>query len=170
MTWTPVILVVLEIKPCGLGSRIRDVEAEWRLRVITDNILWWIFDKQNWRWRMNQTLSYSAKVFAKIWCFWPLTASTTTEVKNYHLQQIHWNKLVWDVWFHSQIVCSTIQSTPYDSYSSIDSTIKNVKPCLAWITSISKSWHHSFTLNFRIKSQASAHCAEASRSDSTWAP
>ena len=26
----------LEIKPCGLGSRIRDMEAEWRLRVITD--------------------------------------------------------------------------------------------------------------------------------------
>jgi hypothetical protein len=25
---------ILEIKPCGLGSRIRDMEAEWRLRVI----------------------------------------------------------------------------------------------------------------------------------------
>ena len=24
------------IKPYGLGSRIRDMEAEWRLRVITD--------------------------------------------------------------------------------------------------------------------------------------
>ena len=23
----------LEIKPCGLGSRIRDMEAEWRLKV-----------------------------------------------------------------------------------------------------------------------------------------
>ena len=26
----------LEIKPCGIGSRIRDMEAEWRLKVITD--------------------------------------------------------------------------------------------------------------------------------------
>ena len=31
---------VLEIKPCGLGSRIRDMEAEWRLKVITDLISW----------------------------------------------------------------------------------------------------------------------------------
>ena len=30
----------LEIKPCGLGSRIRDMEAEWMLRVITDLISW----------------------------------------------------------------------------------------------------------------------------------
>ena len=28
----------LEIKPCGLGSRIRDMEAEWRPKVITDLI------------------------------------------------------------------------------------------------------------------------------------
>ena len=27
---------ILEIKPCGLVSRIRDMEAERRLRVITD--------------------------------------------------------------------------------------------------------------------------------------
>ena len=31
--------VKLEIKPCGLGYRIGDMEAEWRLRVITDLIL-----------------------------------------------------------------------------------------------------------------------------------
>ena len=30
----------LEIKPCGLGSRVRDMEDEWRLRVITDLISW----------------------------------------------------------------------------------------------------------------------------------
>ena len=30
----------LEIKPCGLGSRIRDMEAEWRLKIITDFISW----------------------------------------------------------------------------------------------------------------------------------
>ena len=24
-------ILALEIKPCGLGSRIRDMEAEWRL-------------------------------------------------------------------------------------------------------------------------------------------
>ena len=39
---------ILEIKPCGLGSRIRDMEAEWRLKVITDRISWRIFGKQNW--------------------------------------------------------------------------------------------------------------------------
>ena len=31
-------ILVLEIKPCGLGSRIRDMEAEQRLKVITDLI------------------------------------------------------------------------------------------------------------------------------------
>ena len=49
--------ITLEIKPCGLGSKIRDMEAEWRLRVITDLIYWWNFGKQNWRCGMNQTLS-----------------------------------------------------------------------------------------------------------------
>ena len=33
-----ITLNILEIKPCGLGSRIRDTEAEWRLKVITDLI------------------------------------------------------------------------------------------------------------------------------------
>ena len=46
----------LEIKLCGLGSRIRDMEAEWRLRVITDLMSWWIFGKQNWRCWMNRIL------------------------------------------------------------------------------------------------------------------
>ena len=32
--------IPLEIKPCGLGSRIRDIEAEWRLKAITDLISW----------------------------------------------------------------------------------------------------------------------------------
>ena len=31
-------LSVLEIKPCGLGSRIRDMEVGWWLRVITNLI------------------------------------------------------------------------------------------------------------------------------------
>ena len=43
---------ILEIKP-ALGSRIRDMEAELRLKIITDVISWWIFGKQNWRFRMN---------------------------------------------------------------------------------------------------------------------
>ena len=30
----------LEIKSFGLGTRIRDMEAEWRMRVITNNISW----------------------------------------------------------------------------------------------------------------------------------
>ena len=29
----------LEIKPCGLGSKIRDMVAEWRLRIITHKFL-----------------------------------------------------------------------------------------------------------------------------------
>ena len=47
---------VLEIKPCGLGSRIRDME--------TDLIYWWTFrllfisfGKQNWHFGMDRTLS-----------------------------------------------------------------------------------------------------------------
>ena len=32
-------LNTLEIKPCELGSRIRDMEAEWRLRVILISFL-----------------------------------------------------------------------------------------------------------------------------------
>ena len=48
---------VLEIKPCGVASRIRDMEVEWRLRVITDKISWWIFGTQNRRRGMNQMLS-----------------------------------------------------------------------------------------------------------------
>ena len=45
----------LEIKPCELGSRIRDMEAEWRLKVITDFISYWIFGKQNWGCGMDRT-------------------------------------------------------------------------------------------------------------------
>ena len=85
---------ILEIRPCGLGSRIRDMEAKWRLKVITD-LISWIFGEQNWRCGTNRTLSKCAKVSAEI-CFRPLTASTTSEVKNdyahaktRHLQQIH---------------------------------------------------------------------------------
>ena len=50
-------------------------------------------------------------------CFWPLTASMTSEVKNnyaYVITQDICNKFIeviflWDVWFHSQIVCCTIE-------------------------------------------------------------
>ena len=55
----------------------------WRLnglKVITSLISNWIFGKHNWSWGMNQTLS--AKVCTEIWCFWPLSASTTSEEKN----------------------------------------------------------------------------------------
>ena len=37
---------------------------------------------------MNQTLGKSTKVCTEIWCFWPLTASTTLEVKNDHAHVI----------------------------------------------------------------------------------
>ena len=53
-----ILMYLLEIKPCGLGSRIR--EAEWRLKVIID-IIPWIYGKQNWRCGMNQTLSAKMK-------------------------------------------------------------------------------------------------------------
>ena len=33
------------------------MEAEWRLKVITDLISYWIFGKQNWHFGMNWTLS-----------------------------------------------------------------------------------------------------------------
>ena len=79
---------ILEINPCGLGYRIRDMEAEWRLRFITDKNSWWIFGKQKWRWGINRTLSQSAKVCTKIWCFWPLSAPTTSEVKNHYAHVI----------------------------------------------------------------------------------
>ena len=36
--WAYSNMKLLEIKPCGLGSRIRDMEAEWRLKFITDLI------------------------------------------------------------------------------------------------------------------------------------
>ena len=55
--WNWINLSKLEIKASGLGSRIRDTEAEWRLKVIADLISRWIFGKQNWRWGMNQTFS-----------------------------------------------------------------------------------------------------------------
>ena len=33
-------LCKLEIKPCRLGGRIPDVEAKWKLRIISDLISW----------------------------------------------------------------------------------------------------------------------------------
>ena len=63
------------------------MEAEWRLKVITD-LISWIFGKQNWRCGMNWMMSKSSKVCVKIWCFWSLTASTTLEVKNDHAHVI----------------------------------------------------------------------------------
>ena len=48
----------LEIKSCWLGSRIRNIEAEWRLKVIID-LISWMFGKQNWRCGMNRILSVS---------------------------------------------------------------------------------------------------------------
>ena len=52
------------------------MEAEWRLKVITDLI----FGKHNWRYGMNQTLRNDG--------FWPLKASTTSKVKNGHAHVI----------------------------------------------------------------------------------
>ena len=38
LTFSDPKYITLEMKPCGLGSRILDMEAEWRLKVITDLI------------------------------------------------------------------------------------------------------------------------------------
>ena len=42
-----------------------------------------------------------------MWCFRPLSASTTSEVKII-LPMLSGKTFVWDVWFHSQIVCCKI--------------------------------------------------------------
>ena len=42
-------------------------------------------------------------------CFWPLTASMTSEVKNNNAYVITKDIFLWDVWFHGQIVYSTIK-------------------------------------------------------------
>ena len=55
------------------------MEAEWRLKVITDFIFYWSFGNQNWRCGMKRTLSQSA---IEIWCFLPLRASANSEVRN----------------------------------------------------------------------------------------
>ena len=50
-------IYILEIKPCGLGSRIRDTYGGWMEAEIQNWSPWWIFGKQNWRSGMNRTLS-----------------------------------------------------------------------------------------------------------------
>ena len=54
------ILYTIEIKPCGLGSRIRDMEAEsynWSHLSVNIYITFTSFGKQNWCCGMNRTLS-----------------------------------------------------------------------------------------------------------------
>ena len=97
---TPVntIMLLLEIKPCGLGSCIRDMEAEWRLKVITD-LISWIFGKENWRCGMNQMLSSSVRRDMMF-----LASNSLNNLRGQkwscpcyharHLQQIHWSKLL----------------------------------------------------------------------------
>ena len=65
-------LCTLNIKPCGLGSRIRDMEAEWRLKVINDLISWIRTGAVGWteRQSVNRDMVF--------------LASTTSEVKKNH--------------------------------------------------------------------------------------
>ena len=54
------LYIILEIKPCGLGSRIRDMEAErnnWSHLLIGEHLDYFLFCKQNWHCEMNRTLS-----------------------------------------------------------------------------------------------------------------
>ena len=92
---------LLEIKPCRLGSTIRDMEAKsykW-----SHFLLFISFGKQNWHCGMNQT----CQSVSSLQCFWPLTASITMEVKNNYAHvttkriwtnSSNWTFL-WDVWF-----------------------------------------------------------------------
>ena len=50
------------------------MEAEWRLKVITD-LISWILNEKRW-FKVSKCIEWQ--------CFWPLTASTTSEVKNDH--------------------------------------------------------------------------------------
>ena len=51
----------------------------WMGGWVITNLIYWFFGKQNCRFGMEVELK-SAKVCIMIWCFWPLTASTTSEV------------------------------------------------------------------------------------------
>ena len=63
-------LTPISCKNSFYGKYILCPEFEiWRVRVITYLIFWWILR-------------------AEIWCFWPLIATTTSEVKNDHAHVI----------------------------------------------------------------------------------
>jgi hypothetical protein len=64
----------LEIKPCGLGSRIQDMEAKSHNGSHFLNL-----------WKAKLALWDEPKCASRYDVFWPLTAFTTLEVKNYHV-------------------------------------------------------------------------------------
>ena len=76
------------------------MEAEWRLKVITDFISW-TFGKQNWRCGINRTLS--AKVCIEIWCFWPLTAKSSVPRLNICQILMRYHYRVWNLVFFGDI-------------------------------------------------------------------
>ena len=80
--------VTLEIKPCGLGSRIWNMEAEWMLKVIND-LISWIFGKQNWHCGQRYTYRVLQTIQMKLipLCVWAEPAvlgSTKTTLKIKH--------------------------------------------------------------------------------------
>ena len=82
--------VVLEIKPCGLGSRIRDVEAFWYKREIKIIyfvqlclIVWFTLTLNFWYLKLKNGLIYFSEDGG--WFFLILCYHAR------HLQQIHWN-------------------------------------------------------------------------------
>ena len=76
------------------------MEAEWRLRVITDLMSRQIFCKQNWCWGMNRTLSFGCQGVGR---YMFLASKSLHNLRGQkwsclcyharHLQQIHLNKL-----------------------------------------------------------------------------
>ena len=83
---------LLEIKPCGLGSRIRDVEAFWyktKIKIIyflrLCVIVWFTLTLNFWYVKLKNGLIFFLWLeadFFLIPCYHPK-----------HLQQIHWNKI-----------------------------------------------------------------------------
>ena len=90
--WT--IYEELEIKPCGFGSRIEDVEVFWYKKEIFYFvwlcwfcvIVWFTLTLNFWYLKLKNILIFSLRLeadFFLILCYHPR-----------HLQQIHWSKLL----------------------------------------------------------------------------
>ena len=80
--YTKMQWLILEFKTCGLGSRIQDMETEWRLQFGTYLISYFIFGKQNWRDEPNIELKYQS--VRRDMMFLAFNSLKTLEVENDH--------------------------------------------------------------------------------------